>query len=92
MRWRLTYVIRSFGITEDEPLWNDTTHTWNMDGVESDGEAADQAKIFLESIIRQNGSIQNFELVRVVHEEVTVPIPVILKTYSELKWPKKIEG
>ena len=90
MRWRLTYVVRSYGITEDEPLWTDKAHTWNIDRVESDVDAAEKVKTFLENIVRQDGSLQKYELVRIVQEEVTVPVVVpILKSYSELKWPKK---
>ena len=92
MHWKLTYVLRSYGITEDEHLWTDTTHTWNLDDIESDTEAAEKAKAFLESIIRRNGSVQGYKLVRIVQEEVTVSIQIPgLKSYSELKWPKKIE-
>ncbi len=90
MRWRLTYVIRSHGITEDEPLWTDNAHVWNMDGVESDADAAEKAKTFLENIVRQNGSLQKYELVRIVQEEVTVAVQIpALKSYSDLKWPKE---
>ncbi|OHA89401.1 MAG: hypothetical protein A3C70_01390 [Candidatus Zambryskibacteria bacterium RIFCSPHIGHO2_02_FULL_43_14] len=89
MCWRLTYTLRSHGISEDEPLWTDTTHTWNMEGVESDGEAAEKAKVFLEEKIRRCESVQSFKLVRIVQEEVTVPVKMLPpRSYGELKWPK----
>jgi hypothetical protein len=89
MRWRLIYVTRSHGISEDEPLWTDTTHTWNMEGVESDTEAAEKAIAFLEERIRRNTSVERYELVRIVQEEVVAPVKVRPpRTYGELKWPK----
>ncbi len=89
MRWRLIYTLRSHGISEDESLWTDTTHTWNMEGVESDGEATEKAKTFLEEKIRRCESVRNYKLVRVVQEEVVVPVKMqALRTYGELKWPK----
>ena len=91
MRWRLTYVIRAHSITEDEPLWTNKTHIWNMEDIETDADAVDKAKIFLESMVRQNVSIERYDLVRVVQEEVVafVKIPS-LKSYSELRWPRDI--
>ena len=91
MRWRLTYVIRTHGITEDEPLWTDSTHIWNMEGIETDADATEKAKIFLENIRRRNGSIERYQLVRVVQEEVVVFVTIPpLKSYSELRWPKGV--
>ena len=93
MRWRLTYTLRSYSITEDESLWTDTNHTWNLDRVESDTEAAEKTKVFLESILRNNGSVQSYKLVRIVQEEVAVTVQIPrLKTYTELKRPKKLES
>lgn len=90
MRWRLTYVLRSHGTTEDEPLWTDTEHVWNMEDIETDADAAEKAKTFLENIVRHNGSLERYKLVRIIQEEVTVSMKVpVLKSYTELKWPKK---
>jgi len=91
MRWRLTYVIRTHGITEDSSPWTDKTHVWNMGGVETDIDAAEKAKTFLENIRRRNGSIERYDLVRIVQEEVVVSVKIPpLKSYSELKWPKNV--
>lgn len=90
MRWQLTYVLRSYGITEDDPLWTDTEHVWNMEGIETDADAAEKAKTFLENIVRRNRSLKRYKLVRIVQEQVNVPVKVpSLKSYAELKWPKK---
>lgn len=90
MRWRLTYIIRSYGITEDEPLWTDKEHVLNVERVETDIDTAKNAKTFLEKLIQQNASVQSYELVRIIQEEVTIPIKMPpLKSYTELKWPKK---
>lgn len=93
MRWRLTYVTRKYGISEDDPPETDTTHTWNMSEVESDAEAAEKTKTFLEEQIRHNVTIVRYELVRIVQEEraVSVHVPQ-LKTYGELRWPKVEKG
>jgi len=66
MRWRLTYVLRSFGITEDDPLWTDKAHVYDIKDAKTDIDAAEKAKTFLESLIRRNFSVQSYELVRIV--------------------------
>lgn len=89
MRWRLTYVVRSYGITEDRPLWTDTTHTFNVEGVETDTDAAERAKTLLEQVVRRCVSVQRYHLVRVVQEEVSVPVKMPPpRSYGELRWPK----
>ena len=65
-RWRLTYVLRSQGITEDEPSWTDKTHVWNFEGIKTNAEAAEKVKTFLEDIRCRNCSIQEYNLVRIV--------------------------
>ena len=90
MRWRLTYVLQSCGLTENESPWTDRTHIWNMDDIETDIDATEKAKTFLESLVRRNRSVQSYELVRVIQEEVTVPVVMPrLKSYTELRWPKE---
>ncbi|KKT28546.1 MAG: hypothetical protein UW43_C0001G0021 [Candidatus Yanofskybacteria bacterium GW2011_GWA1_44_21] len=91
MRWRLTYVMRSHGMTEDEPLWTDETHIWNMENIETDADASEKAKTFLENLRRKNGSIERYDLVRIVQEEVVVSVKIPpLKSYSELRCPKNV--
>ena len=89
MRWRLTYVLRSFGITEDDPLWTDKAHVYDIKDAKTDIDAAEKAKTFLESLIRRNFSVQSYELVRIVQEEVTVAVRMPPpKSYTDLRWPK----
>lgn len=61
-----------------------------MNGVESDSEAAEKAITFLENIVRHHDSVQSYELVRIVQEEVTESVKVPpLRSYGEIRWPKK---
>ena len=90
MRWRLIYVTRSHGITEDEPLWTDEAHVWNMEGIETEVDAREKARIFLENIVRRNGSLVRYELLRIVQEEVTIPVSIPpLRSYAEIRWPER---
>ena len=61
-----------------------------MEGIETDDDAGEKAKTFLENLIRRNDSVQSYELVRVVQEEVTAPVRMPpLKSYMDLRWPKE---
>ena len=54
-------------------------------------DSYEKAKTFLENLRRKNGSIERYDLVRIVQEEVVVSVKIPpLKSYSELRCPKNV--
>ncbi|MFZ2523151.1 MAG: hypothetical protein WAW92_02075 [Minisyncoccia bacterium] len=86
MRYVLTWTKRSFGISEDEPLWKDDSREFRFDA-DSDESAVERAKRFMLPATVNPGNT-DFSLSRVVVDEVRskVDLPHFVPT-----WLRRIE-